>query len=512
MILMRTQKKTKQKVEYGDFQTPLPLAREVCSLISRRGWNPSSVLEPTCGTGNFLRAALEQFPNIEHALGVEINDEYVASARRSMPDAVRGEINIMKEDFFTANWKDILGSLPDPLLIIGNPPWVTNAELGSLGSTNLPFKSNFQNQVGIDAITGKSNFDISEWMLIRALNWIRGRQAMLAMLCKAAVARKVLFNAWSTGQLVETSDIFQIDAMKSFRAAVEACLLVVKSSPSAQGLDCRVHDSLEKRGSVTIFGYLDGQLVANLQSFERWAHLEGEERYRWRSGIKHDCSKVMEVREENGRYRNGFGELVELESEYLYPMLKSADICGKRRPRTRRWMLVTQTFVGEDTRHIREKAPKTWEYLVQHGDLLDSRVSAIYRKRARFSIFGVGDYSFAPWKVAISGLYKHLEFMMIGPSHGKPTVLDDTCYFIPCRSKDEAQFLTQLLNSEPARQFFSALIFWDAKRPITVAVLRRLDLFAVAKELNLEDSLERYLQLSAQSRLDLAQLSLGLFS
>jgi hypothetical protein len=510
---MRTAKKTKHKVEYGDFQTPLPLAREVCSLLSQSGCKPLSVLEPTCGAGNFLRAALEQFSGIKQAAGVEINDEYVASARRSIPDVVNGaQVRILKENFFTAHWNDILGSLPDPLLIIGNPPWVTNAELGSLGSTNLPFKSNFQKQSGIDAITGKSNFDISEWMLIRALEWIRGRQAMLAMLCKTAVARKALFHAWSAGQPLQTSDIYQIDAMKSFGAAVDACLFVVKSSSSARSLDCRIHESLAENGLGAVFGYRNGQLVANVQAFERWAHLEGEERYKWRSGIKHDCSKVMEVREENGRYRNGLGELVELEAEYVYPMLKSADICREGRPRSRRWMLVTHRFVGEDTSRIRNKAPKTWEYLVRHGALLDGRASAIYRKRPRFSIFGVGDYSFALWKVAISGLYKRLEFKMVGPSQGKPVVLDDTCYFIAGPTKEEAQLLVELLNSEPARQFFSAVIFWDAKRPITVAVLRRLDLLAVAKELNLERPLEKYLQLSAESCIAPPQMSTGLFS
>ena len=452
MISMRAAKKTKHKIEYGDFQTPLPLARKVCSLLFRRGCKPFSVLEPTCGAGSFLRAALDRFTSVKQAVGVEINDEHVAAARRSIHDAVNGaRVTITKENFFTAHWEDILGPLPDPLLIIGNPPWVTNAELGSLGGANLPLKSNFRNEAGIDAITGKSNFDISEWMLIRALDWIQGRQATLAMLCKTAVARKALFHAWSAGQLLETSDIYRIDAMKSFGAAVDACLLVVKSSRRARSLDCQIHESLAEEGPVTVFGYRNGQLVANVQAFERWAYLEGEERYRWRSGIKHDCSKVMELREENGRYRNGLGELVELEADYLYPMLKSADVFREDPPAPRRWMLVTQRFVGADTSCIRDKAPKTLEYLVRHGALLDGRGSAIYRKRPRFSIFGVGDYSFALWKVAISGLYKRLEFKMIGPSQGKPVVLDDTCYFIACRSKDEAQLLVELLNSEPAK-------------------------------------------------------------
>ena len=72
MISMRTAKKTKHKVESGSFQTPLPLAREVCSLLSQNGCKPLSVLEPTCGAGNFLQAALEQFPGLKIAVGVEI--------------------------------------------------------------------------------------------------------------------------------------------------------------------------------------------------------------------------------------------------------------------------------------------------------------------------------------------------------------------------------------------------------------------------------------------------------
>ena len=121
--------------------------------------------------------------------------------------------------------------------------------------------------------------------------------------------------------------------------------------------------------------------------------------------------------------------------------------------------------------------------------MLDSRYSSIYRKRPRFSIFGVGDYSFAPWKVAISGFYKKLVFRVVGPRKGKSTVLDDTCYFIPCQSHGEAELLARFLNSQTAKEFFSALTFWDAKRPITVALLRRLDLLALAGELGAEDEL-----------------------
>src|SRR5437867_12259291 len=50
--------------EYGDFQTPLPLAEAVCRKLFRSGYRPTVLLEPTCGRGNFILAALRTFPSI----------------------------------------------------------------------------------------------------------------------------------------------------------------------------------------------------------------------------------------------------------------------------------------------------------------------------------------------------------------------------------------------------------------------------------------------------------------
>ncbi len=102
------------------------------------------------------------------------------------------------------------------------------------------------------------------------------------------------------------------------------------------------------------------------------------------------------------------------------------------------------------------------------------------KRRPRFSVFGVGDYTFAPYKVAISGFYKRLQFAVVGGHQGKPVVFDDTVNFLACQSKREAELLAGFLNSDPAREFLSAFIFWDSKRPITVDVLRRLDVRRLA--------------------------------
>ncbi|MYC07908.1 MAG: SAM-dependent DNA methyltransferase [Chloroflexi bacterium] len=479
--------KSKQKREFGDFQTPPELAREVCSLLHMQGLKPASIVEPTCGDGNFLTAALQTFPTITNAVGIDINPHHVKRAQSVVQTVEsRCHFDIRHADFFTVDWQRILKSLPEPLLVIGNPPWVTNAELASINSANLPEKSNFQKHRGLDAITGKGNFDISEYMLIKALEWIDGKRATIAMLCKTAVARKALLHAWKNGIRLAQADIYNIDATAHFGAAVDACILVATASLASPTFDCRVHDSPNEPSVNSVFRYSDGSLLADAAAYETWKHLEGRGNYKWRSGIKHDCAKVMELRGFRGRYRNGLGETVSLESDYLYPMLKSSEIANSPQPIPSRLMIVPQTFIGEDTAPIKERAPKTWQYLNSHADYLERRASSIYRKRPSFSVFGVGEYSFAPWKVAVSGFYKSLHFRVICPSLGKPVVLDDTCYFFPCRTEEESMCIAKMLNSDVARQFFSAFVFWDTKRPVTVELLQRLNLLALAKELHMD--------------------------
>ena len=112
---------------------------------------------------------------------------------------------------------------------------------------------------------------------------------------------------------------------------------------------------------------------------------------------------------------------------------------------------------------------------------MDKRASSVYAKRPRFAVFGIGDYSFSSAKVAISGLHKNTRFRAIGSSDGKPIMVDDTCYFIPCTSKPEADLFAGLLNSKVAQRFMSSLVFEDSKRPVTVDVLRRIDLRKLAE-------------------------------
>jgi len=270
-------------------------------------------------------AALDHFPDAKEIIGLDINRDYVTAALSAVRDRAEScKVRVIHNDFFQTDWPGLLRKLPEPLLVIGNPPWVTNADLGTLGSSNLPKKSNFHKRAGFDAITGKSNFDISEWMLIRILESLDGRDATMAMLCKTVVARKALVYAWTSSIRLNSVQLYLIDAGRYFDASVDACFLVCRTSKSGGIYDCLVHDDPTAEEVTHVIGYRDGQLVAKVTLYDRWKHLQGEEIYKWRSGIKHDCSKVMELRKEGTRYRNGLGEVVELEDDYVFPMLKSS--------------------------------------------------------------------------------------------------------------------------------------------------------------------------------------------
>ncbi|MFZ4663921.1 MAG: SAM-dependent methyltransferase, partial [Caldilineaceae bacterium] len=98
-----------------------------------------------------------------------------------------------------------------------------------------------------------------------------------------------------------------------------------------------------------------------------------------------------------------------------------------------------------------------------------------------------------------------LNFVPIGPIDDKPVVFDDTIYFLACQSCEEAEFLADLLNSDLATQFFNAMIFWEDKRPVTVEVLKRLNIRSLACALGRENL---YLRFAAQSQTEAVQLRL----
>jgi hypothetical protein len=460
--------------EWGDFQTPPKLVREILDTVwTRHAWG--RILEPTCGRGNFLVAARERGGDDLELKGFEIQPSYVSEAKRLLAD--RQYVATVEEaNIFDLNLATIAWSNDRPILVVGNPPWVTNSELSVLGSTNTPFKSNFKSLAGYAARTGSANFDIAEFVLLKTIKELAGQVGTIALLCKRGVARNALEFASKSGLEIDRAALYEVDASKWFNAAVDACLFVCDLGSSGSPFSAEAFTNLGDVKPSAQMRMVSGHLIEDVSVYAGVSEFEGSSPLEWRQGIKHDVSAIAELRADDANVlRNGLGELVEVEGEWTYPLLKSSDVFNSRFPARRR-VVVTQRGLRDDTISLALNAPKLWGYLQRHALAFRSRKSSIYRNRPDFAMFGIGPYTFAPYKVAVSGMYKPTKFRLLGSQEGRPMLLDDTCYFLPFTDAMSAAVVFALLSSDEVSRFLRAVTVPGAKRPVTKRILQRIDL------------------------------------
>jgi len=479
--------------DLGDFQTPPALVEAVLKSLAFTDRSWERVLEPTCGQGNFIAGILELAPPPREIQGIELQDIHVQQARKIAEKSSSTHVSIIKANLFDLDLRrDLRWRSNGPLLVVGNPPWVTNSELGALGSDNVPEKTNLKGLRGIDAITGGANFDIAEYIWLKLIDELSFERPTIALLCKTSVARNVLQFASQNSLPISSAWMHRIDAKKWFGAAVDACLFCVKVGQGENSYVARVYRSLESTEPESIIGIANGKLVADIAAYKRSAFADGVSPITWRQGLKHDAASVMELRlNASGELKNKLGETVAVEPDYIYPLLKSSDLFRLDKVTPHRYVIVTQRRLGEDTYRLKREAPRLWAYLTSHSDAFERRRSSIYRNKPPFSLFGIGDYSFSLYKVAISGMYKEPRFRLIPPIEGRPVMLDDTCYFSACDSPEQAALIAALLNDPICLDLVRSMVFWDSKRPITKRLLQRLDLTALLGQVDHQSIVSR---------------------
>lgn len=459
----------------GDYQTPLPLARQVLATLHANGYYWTRVLEPTCGVGNFIQAVVDESPHVEEIIAVEMQPIYATLAAR-----IDSRLQVYQGDFFDADWE---WQTDGPLLIVGNPPWITVAEQGALDATNRPARANTTRLNGLDAITGAANYDIAEAIWLRLLHRYQHTEGVIALLCKEATARRVLTACQQQRLPIHHTRLYQLDAMQWFGASVTACLCTIELNAATPDYTAEVYPSLEASYPTHTMGFAGERLVVDWEAYQELAHLDTGSELEWRQGVKHDAAAVMELHRSAGEWVNGLGEVVEVEDAYLYPLLKSADLRDGA-PQARR-VILPQQFIGQDTRVLAQVAPRLWAYLNQHRASFEGRKSRIYQGQPPFAVFGVGPYTLAPYKVVVSAFYREPRFVAVGPLDGKPVVVDDTCYLLPVQTDEQAETLAAALNHPVAHQFMGSLAAAGAKRPITKAVLGRVSLRGLLQALDL---------------------------
>lgn len=155
-------------------------------------------------------------------------------------------------------------------------------------------------------------------------------------------------------------------------------------------------------------------------------------------------------------------EVVEVvESDLLYPLLRGRDV--------QRWKAEPSACIlmvqdpekrrGYSEEWLQENYPRTYGYLKRFEEVLRKRAAfkryftrmdknnRIVETGPFYSMFNVGPYTFAPWKVVWREQASTMTASVVSPKDGKPVMPDHKLMLVDCTSEDEACFVCACLNS-----------------------------------------------------------------
>lgn len=152
-----------------------------------------------------------------------------------------------------------------------------------------------------------------------------------------------------------------------------------------------------------------------------------------------------------------------VEPHLLYPLLRGGDV--------RRWRAVPSAHIvmiqdpvrrrGLPEAELIERYPRTYGYLKRFEGILRQRAAfkryftrrgdrgEIVETGPFYSMFDVGDYTFAPYKVVWARIASEILAAVVTPRDGKPVVPQETVTLLGTDDVDEAHYICAVMNSSP---------------------------------------------------------------
>ncbi len=448
-----------------DYQTPLNLTDSICEYLKNDlKISPDIIIEPTCGIGNFLKSISKSFPK-KQLYGIEIDKTKLNKVDNRIPNLklIHADISEFKFNDFDRN---------NSYLIIGNPPWSIQQEIFKPDTNKSSLTSNFTNlRDNNDNITNL-NSDISEYIILKIIKEFKNTKSTIAFLCKKHISRNIFIKLIM--QDIHYSFIKQINlnSYKKFNINSDTCLLIIQfGKKKLKSKICEVCDISNPSQVLYKFGFKKDTFYLNVDNIPQ---LDGKCQFEWNQGVKHDCAKIMEFTYENNHFINKNGNQTNIENVLIYPLIKARDLKKPFVNKTSKYILITQQKIKQDTNYIKTEAPKTWQYLNENKKYFDNRKSKVYNNTPDFSIFGIGEYAFKKYKVAISCFNKNPTFSLVFSE--KTMILDDSCCFLSFDNYDDAYITLLILNSQLVKKFLKNKAVIDSKRHYPKKLLKRIDI------------------------------------
>jgi hypothetical protein len=491
----------------GAFYTPAWL---VHLALEQVGWpSPSArLVDPTCGAGAFLAGAtlaLRNDPsrlteNASRISGADIHPLAVLGARVACLCAVADLLEPGQPFEPDIRIADLLDPSPfDPHdLVVGNPPWIRFSELAPDTRSRVADAAHHYGLVPPASFHGGSELDLSAVCAYRMFDQHlrNGGKAALVMpssLLRSASATPFRRFVLPDGTSLRLDHVTDFGSLRVFPGATNRTSLLcwTKAQPQREAIPAHTIESTDRLQTRTCVARFVGK-NRSLACFpnDDVSSLEGAcSHVRGRKGVTTDLNGAYFVRVLGPGSRPGLllvtndattrGKTVpahtfEVEQDLVFPLLKgskqihpfhidapSASVLLPNR---------TVTRIPDEAAFAANfpaaHAHFTWVEK-ETGGALSAR--STYRRMLAatrapfFSVYNVGDYTFAPYKVVWAEIARTLvagiatSAPIANGNAPKVIVPDHKVYFAPFDHLEPALFLCALLSSTVVRAYVDAV-------------------------------------------------------
>ncbi|HEY3174250.1 MAG TPA: N-6 DNA methylase [Candidatus Polarisedimenticolia bacterium] len=488
----------------GEYYTPAWLVEHVLDRAGFTGRTDDALLDPMCGAGVFLTAALARMrrarplarPGELTALvqGMDVNPLAVLMARAAYLDALKDQVGVEPIAIPVACVDAILKEEDVPAfdVVAGNPPWVSWESLDEgyrARTRDLWMHHGLFPDGGMQVMLGRGKKDLSMLATYAAAQkYLRPRGRLVFVITQSvfksvgggAGFRRFVLGDGTPLRVIGVDD-FSARAVFPKTAARAAVLTLVKGEPTTWPVAYRswgANGAAPREGWAEPVDRADATsawLTGPRDRIDALRLVLGPSAYRARAGAYtggangvYWVSPVAGTDQvvnlpESGK-RSVPAVTARVEPDLIYPLLRPSRL-GRFHAEPTDSILLPQDPIrrrGLDESVMAERYPLALAYLGRFRAELAARrdrgTRCLIEAGAPFySIFSVSAETLATWKVVWPRIASRLVAAAVGPREGRPVIPQETCTFIACDSEEEACYLAGLMNSslvnEAARAF-----------------------------------------------------------
>jgi hypothetical protein len=515
------------RLALGEYYTPRGVAELAVEALNVENRAAETFLDPGCGSGVFLAVCIDRkldaladdLPPDEcvrtitdTVYGIDLNPVAVKSAKLSyvlslLPALAAADVESVEVPVYLADSLGLTRDQGAPIgnstaddrvdHLVGNPPWITwnnlTEALKDAWRDAEAERLDLLPHEGAAARLGHGNDDVSlpfAWVCIdRYLRAGGDASFVLKRDVMKGPAGKLLRTGTVGERSVSVRFVHDFTDLRPFGEQVDAATAVYTletgvepAFPIAAVSWTRDSDAPEYSTAEGVRESLAREEtgfvpVESDEPTSAWVREDVERRalgecdHGIRHGLKDDAKAVFSLDR---------SQLDDLESDRIYPYLTSRHVV-KYGLFGHDLHLVPMDKAGEENEaELRSRWPRTYDYLDANRERLADRASSWLEEGPFYNVFGLGEYTWADYKVVWCRLGFKPHFAVVStvedPDLGeKPVVPGDHCMFVATDDEREAHFLTALLNSAPYQQCLRSVAS-EGKASLSKTVVSKLEL------------------------------------